>query len=471
MNQLKNIIFLLGIIFSSSLSVAQTNGNIPEEAKRLSKALQINTISSYDSADFNPAAYLDFIGLLENSFPLLHQRLERTLINNYSLVYYWKGTNPTLLPVLFIAHYDVVPIEEQSLTKWEQAPFSGHIDDQYIWGRGANDDKFHLMALLETVEKLLATNFVPSQSIYLAFGHDEEIGGQEGAAKTADYFKDKKIQFEYIMDEGGAILQDVLPGLKKKMAFIATAEKGDMNIALSVQDIGGHSSAPAKETAIDILAKAIVKINKAPMPARLQSPTVQMLETIAPYLDGKTKFAIKNKWLFRKKILKELSKNYGTNALIRTIMTPTVISGGIKENSLPTFATVNINVRILQGDSVGSVVAHISKVINDDRIQLEVKAPYTNASSITPASGSVWKTLLETIKSIYPGIEIAPLVLPGKTDSRHYENLTKNIFRFIPLTITEENKGQVHGINEKIGIEEYQGAIKFYSLLIKNMGK
>ena len=327
------------------------------------------------------------------------------------------------------------------------------------------------MALLETVEKLLATNFVPSQSIYFAFGHDEEIGGREGAAKTADYFKTKEIQFEYIMDEGGAILQDVLPGLKKKMAFIATAEKGDMNIALSVQDIGGHSSVPAKETAIDILAKAIVKINKAPMPARLQSPTVQMLEIMAPYLDGKSKFAVKHKWLFRKRILKELSKNYGTNALIRTIMTPTVISGGLKENSLPAFATVNINVRILQGDSVGSVVAHISKVINDDRIQLEVKASYTNASSITPASGSIWKTLHKTINSIYPGIVIAPLVLPGTTDSRHFENLTKNIFRFIPLTITKENKEQVHGINEKIGIEEYLQAIRFYSLLIKNMEK
>ncbi len=226
MNQVKNIIFLLGIIFSSGLSVAQTNGNIPEEARRLSKAIQINTISSYDSADFNPVAYLDFIRLLENSFPLLHQRLERTLINNYSLVYYWKGTNPTLLPGLFIAHYDVVPIEEQSLTNWEQAPFSGHIDDQYIWGRGANDDKFHLMALLETVEKLLETNFVPSQSIYFAFGHDEEVGGREGAAKTADYFKTKEIQFEYIMDEGGAILQDVLPGLKKRWLLSPLLKRG-----------------------------------------------------------------------------------------------------------------------------------------------------------------------------------------------------------------------------------------------------
>lgn len=471
MYQLKNITFLFGILLLTTLSVAQTNNDIPPAAKRLSNAIQIETISSYDPDDFNPSAYRDFISLLENSFPLVHQRLERTLINDYSLVYYWKGTDLSLLPILFTAHYDVVPVEEQSLSKWEQAPFSGHIDHQHIWGRGAIDDKFQLMAMLESVEELLKKNYVPDQTIYLAFGHDEEIGGREGAANIATHFTANRIQFEYIIDEGGAILQDVLPGLKKKIAFVATAEKGDLNIELSVEGNGGHSSVPPKETAIEILAEAIVKINKSPMPARLQYPTDQMLQIIAPYINGKTKFAIKNKWLFRKKILKVLSKNYGTNALIRTVLTPTIINGGKKENALPTFASANINVRILQGDSVESIVAHISKVINDERIQLKVKEPYNKASTVTPASGSTWETFNKTIALLFPGIVVAPLVLPGTTDSRHYEKLTKSIFRFIPLIITDENKEQVHGINERIGLVEYEKAIMFYSTLMQGMDK
>jgi carboxypeptidase PM20D1 len=242
-----------------------------------------------------------------------------------------------------------------------------------------------------------------------------------------------------------------------------------MNIEMSVFQKGGHSSVPPKETAIDILSKAITKLNKHPMPARLQEPTIEMLNNLAPYFDGKTRFALKHRRLFRKKILKKLANNNGTNALIRTIISPTMLRGGVKENSLPTFAAVNLNVRVLQGDSIESVLDYIHKITNDTSIRLTLKKSYHNPSPITASNGKMWDALSTTIKESWPEVIISPLVAPGTTDSRHYSSLSKNIFRFIPVTVDGESKEQIHGINERISINEYLKSILFYSELIKKL--
>lgn len=203
------------------------------------------------------------------------------------------------------------------------------------------------------------------------------------------------------------------------------------------------------------------------MPARLQEPTLEMLVILGPHFDAKTRFALRHRRLFRKKILKKLSDNPGTNSLIRTIMSTTMLRGGSKENSLPTFAAVNLNIRILQGDSIESVMQYIHKVTNDPRIQLTLKRSYHNPSPITPSNGKAWDVLSNTIKETWPDVVISPLVAPGTTDSRHYSSLSKNVFRFIPVTVNNESKEQIHGINERISITEYIKSILFYTELIK----
>ncbi len=415
------------------------------------------------------AVYKSFIAYLQQAFPLTHQKLEVRIINEYSLLYYWKGTDAKKPPVLFLGHYDVVPAEASTLKQWTHPPFRGHVDNECIWGRGAIDDKGQVMSLLEATEKLLTENFTPRQDIYFAFGHDEEIGGEQGALKIAEYLKTKNLEFEMVLDEGGVMVKDVFPGITKTIAFISTAEKGDMNIEMAVFQKGGHSSVPPKETAIDILSKAIIKLNKHPMPARLQEPTTEMLNILAPHFDAKTRFALRHRRLFRKKILKKFSDNTGTNALIRTVISTTMLRGGAKENSLPTFAAVNLNVRILQGDSIASVMQYIEKITDDPRIQLTLKRFDHNPSSITPSNGKAWQVLSNTIKENWPDIIISPLVAPGTTDSRHYSSLSKNILRFIPVTVTNESKEQIHGINERIGIAEYRKSILFYTELIKKI--
>jgi carboxypeptidase PM20D1 len=461
-----NLLLLIAVLLTSVLPAQTENTN---EIQRLSKALQFETISGYDSATFHSHVYKNFISYLKQVFPLSHQKLEFKIINEYSLIYFWKGSDAKRSPVLFLGHYDVVPAEASTLNKWTHPPFSGHIDGEWIWGRGAIDDKFQVMSLLETTEKLLKENFIPRQDIYFSFGHDEEIGGEQGALKIAEYFKSKNLEFEMVLDEGGVMVKDVFPGITKTIALIATAEKGDMNIEMAVFQKGGHSSVPPKETAIDILSKAITKLNKQPMPARLQDPTIEMLNNLAPYFDGKTRFALKHLRLFQKKILKKLTRDPGTNALIRTVISTTMLQGGIKENSLPTFAAVNLNVRVLQGDSIESVMEYIHKVTNDTSIQLILKKPYHNPSPITPSNGKVWDVLRTTIKEIWPDVIISPLVTPGTTDSRHYSSLSKNIFRFIPVTVTGESKEQIHGINERISINEYRKSITFYTELIRKL--
>ena len=452
------------------MSVATAQTEKSNELQRLSRALQFETVSNYDSAAIDPVVYKNFINYLQGAYPLTHQKFEVKIINEYSLVYYWKGTDSKKAPVLFLAHYDVVPAEETTLNQWTHPPFSGYIDNEWVWGRGAIDNKSQVMSILETTEKLLEENFTPRQDIYFAFGHDEEISGEQGALKIAEYFKTKNLEFEFVLDEGGIMVKDVIPGITKTIACIATAEKGDMNIEMSVFDKGGHSSVPPKETAIDILSKAIIKLNNNPMPARLQEPTTEMLNILAQHFDGTTRFALKHRRLFRKKILKKLENNQGTNAVIRTVISTTMLRGGVKENSLPTFASVNLNVRILQGDSVESVMQYIHKITDDPRIQLTLRRSYHNPSPITPSNGKAWQVLSNTIKETWPGIVISPLVAPGTTDSRHFVSLSKNIFRFIPVTVNNETKQQVHGINERIGIREYHKSILFFTELIKKIG-
>jgi len=467
LQQLKTNLLLLKTVLLLSVAAAQTEKT--SELQRLSKALQFETISDYDSTAFDPVVYKNFISYLQQAFPLIHQKLEFRLINEYSLVYYWKGTDTEKSPVLFLGHYDVVPAESSTLKQWAHSPFSGYIDNEWIWGRGAVDNKFLVMSLLETAEKLLSEKFIPRQDIYFAFGHDEEVGGEQGAQKIAEYLKTKNLEFDLVLDEGGIMVKDVFPGITKTIAFISTAEKGDMNIEMAVFEKGGHSSVPPQETAIDILSKAIIKLNKNPMPARLQEPTIEMFNILAPHFDGKTRFAIRHHRLFGKKILKKLTHNRGTNALIRTVMSTTMLRGGAKENSLPTFAAVNLNIRVLQGDSIESVMHYINKITDDSRIQLTLKRYSHNPSAITPSNGKAWQVLSNTIKDNWPDIVISPLVAPGTTDSRHYSSLSKNILRFIPVTVNHESKEQIHGINERIGITEYLKSIRFYTELIKKI--
>lgn len=436
--------------------------------KHLSEALQFETASHSTTSNESLIPFRDFVGWIGKTYPLINTKLHLDIINNYSLVYTWKGRDTSLPPGLITAHYDVVPADGLK-DKWEKPPFNGDIDEEFIWGRGALDNKSQVIAILESLELLIKGNFQPNRSLYFAFGHDEETGGEKGAGFMNDFFLKQGLRFDFILDEGGALMTNVMPELSRTVAFIGIAEKGYLDLELRTEESGGHSSVPPRENAIDILARAITRINDNPMPARLDPVTIQMLKALAPYLDFKMRMGIKHRWLFKKKILKKLQAQPATNSLIRTIITPTIVQGGMIKNVLPQFAVANFNARLLYPDSAESVLAYLEKIIKDDRVKISLKRPYYNATPTTSTKSAIWKLVDSTVISVFPGVIVTPFLFPATTDSHHYLSLTSSIIRFNPIAIDETNKSCIHGIDERISIAQYMKSIEFYKTLIGSM--
>lgn len=459
--------FLSFVVLVSSQAFSQSSSSLASE--RLARAIRFPTISYSDTSLIQYDVYAGFLDFLNATYPLAYQRLQPKIINRFSLLFTWKGSNSDLLPLLYMAHYDVVPIDTNTIDRWTAEPFSGKINNNYIIGRGAVDDKMAVIGLMETCERLLKESFKPQRTIYIAFGHDEEVGGQRGALMISKYLQQQKISFEAIIDEGSAIAKDIFPGTSKLVAFVGVAEKGDMNLLLTLKDKGGHSAAPSKETAINLLSEAIIRLRDHPMPARLTDLSKLTLRTLKPLVDGKTRFAINHMGLFKKMILKKMEANNITNAIARTVITPTIIRGGTKENILPGYAAVNLNIRILQGDSIENILGHIQQTIKNDRIRIEIAIPGMNPSPITPLPSLSYSEVKKVIEGQFPGIFVAPVLCIGATDTRHYTSLCKNIFRFIPVVIDNEDKEMIHGYNERISLPALERALNFYYELVKKM--
>ncbi len=337
----------------------------------LAELIRFKSISTESSVGFDPQPFLDIHQWIGNTFPLLTKNLEKTCINQYSLLYVWKGSDPKLMPVLFNAHLDVVPVDESTLPDWKVEPFGGVIREGYIWGRGAIDMKSHATGLLEAVEALIRSGYQPKRTIYLAFGHDEEIMGFNGTKKIVEHLKSRGVQLAALLDEGGLISIGMLPGAEDPFALVGISEKGYMTLKLKAAGSPGHASQPGRQTAIGILARAIALMDDHPLPARLDYflPTLEKLAHILPF---GLQFLIANAWLFKGLLIKNLEKSTQLNALIRTTHAATMINGGIKDNVLPASVFAKVNFRLLPGDSMDSVIAYEKKVTNDPRVEIEV---------------------------------------------------------------------------------------------------
>lgn len=440
-----------------------------EIISRLSESIQLKTISDYDTSKINPKPYLDFHDFLETAYPLLHQKLEKQIINQYSLLYTWHGKNPQLKPIAFLAHFDVVPVEPETEQEWIHKPYSGKIADGFVWGRGTLDMKGTLMAIMESVEKLIEQEFQPERTIYLAFGHDEEIGGNNGAGHISRNLKTKGVQLSYTLDEGMMILNPLLSPSNKTLALIGIAEKGYLTLKITIRGEGGHSSMPTTGTSIGKLAKIITRLEEYQMKATLVGPAGLMFDYIGPEMPFFQKLIVANRWAFRRLILHFLSKSKTTNAMIRTTTAPTIIKGGIKANVLPGKVHLIVNFRILPGDSVQKVITHVKKVIDDNDVTVEMyNNIFTEPTCISDISNRAFSEIQKTICQIFPDTSVAPGLVLAETDSKHYEKISDNNFRFAPFTLGPDDTARIHGINERISIQGYLHAIQFYRLLIEN---
>ncbi|WP_460919821.1 M20/M25/M40 family metallo-hydrolase [Pontibacter brevis] len=413
--------------------------------------------------------FLDLHDYLGEAFPALHQQLQKKVVNGYSLLYTWLGKDPELPPILLSAHMDVVPVEEETKDDWQQPPYAGVVKDGYIWGRGALDDKYRVIAIMEAVEQLVLQGYSPERTIYLAFGHDEEIGGTAGAGKISAFLQEQGVRLEAVFDEGLAIAKGVLPGIEEPIAFIGTAAKGGINLQLKVKGEGGHSSAPPRDTPISILSAALSRLHDNPFPARMIPTSKETMELMADKMGGRYKFAMRHYGLFKGKILKMLAHDRATDALIRTQMSPTVLEAGDAYNVMPRMAKAVLNIRILNGETKQTVLEHVNRAINDERVLVEQVGVYTPPSPITTTDTWIYAALEQSIRQTFPDVSlVVPALFPGSTDAKHYASLTNNIFRFAPQVVSREDAQLVHNVDERQEVEVFETSIGFYKKLIRN---
>jgi carboxypeptidase PM20D1 len=452
---------------SSTLQASLRTVATDNPAKRLAEAVRFKTISYENPADFQGQPFLDFHAFLDSTYALVAQNLQKEIVADYSLLYRWEGTNPALKPVVLLGHIDVVPVEKESAAQWKADPFGGEIIDEYIWGRGTLDDKVTVIGIMEAIERLLATGFQPERTIYLAFGHDEEIESV-GAKSMAALLADRGVEAEFVLDEGGVITQGVVPGISRDVALIGTAEKGYMSIALKVNKNGGHSSMPESETVIDILSQAIVKLKENPLPARITKPVQDFFAYLGPEMPFTNKMAMANQWLFENMIIDIYEKAPSSNASVKTTFVPTIFNSGVKANLIPSQATATVNFRILPGDSPEQILEHVHNVLKDMPVEVDIYENPEKATEPSPTDNAAFKMIHKSIEEVYAEALVAPYLMVGGTDARYYQGVSKNIYRFLPVRANSEDLKRIHGLNERISVKEFQQAIDFYSQLIKN---
>ncbi len=434
--------------------------------ERIVKAISIRTVSFENEEDFDSIQFELFNDFLEEQYPLLHQSSEHKIFNNYSHLYHIKGRKPDSSPIVLMGHLDVVPIASPAL--WTVHPFAEGIQRDSIFGRGCIDDKGALISILEAVEYLLKDGFTHDRDIYLAFGHDEEVSGKRGAAEISAYLKDSNIKPHFVLDEGGAITQGLVPGVDQNTALIGIAEKGYASFELVTQMAGGHSSQPSKETSIDVLARAVSQLKQNPFPRKITPVLSSFMDQVGPHLDLKGRMAFANTWLFESMILDEYEKTNQGNANIRTTTSPTIFEAGIKDNVIPTESRAVVNFRILPGETIETVRERIVTTINDDRVQIRLSGEGFDPSPVSPIDHESYQMITKSIHEIFSNTITCSNLVIGATDARYYAKVSPNVYRFTPFKLTPKNINCFHGVDERISVAEFENAIRFYVQLIRN---
>ncbi len=474
---------LISAVLISTMQLASENTDLQLEAvavptidhdntpQRLAEALRFMTTSYQDPTKFDGETFYSLHKYLEEVFPDVHTTLKREIVNDFSLLYSWEGSDPTLSPILLMAHQDVVPVIPGTEEDWDYPPFDGTIADGYVWGRGALDTKSSLMGIMEAIELLLLDGFKPRRTVYIAFGHDEEIGGKQGAAKIAELLRSRGIRLEYVLDEGGSIIQNIMPGVSSPVAFVGIAEKGYVSLEITARAEGGHSSMPPKHTAVGVVSRAIIRIEDNPFPANMVYAS-RFLEYVGPKMPFGKKVIFANLWLFSSLVERILSRSPEMNAGIRTTTAVTMFSGSSKENVLAIKATAIVNFRVMPGESIAYVVDRVKRIVDDPRVQVrpEVEGFSCEASSVSDINSKSYKMLRNTILQVAADKEliVSPYLVLGATDSRYFTGMSDNVYRFAFSKLGHDDLKRIHGTNERISVDNYLQLITFYCQLIRN---
>ncbi len=495
------IVLLLAVIVVRGLMARSVQVEVPPApesvsdevaARHLSEALSFPTISHQDLADFDPAAFAGLQEWLVATYPRMHATLEREAFGSraeeglhgaHSWLYTWRGTDPSLEPVLFMAHQDVVLVEPGTEGDWDSPPFSGaRIEDTghgpggvrtrtYVVGRGAIDMKIDLVGLCEAVEALLAEGWTPRRTLLFAFGHDEEVGGEDGNLRIAQALQQRGVSLHWILDEGMAIADGMISGLEPPAALVGIAEKGYLSVELMARGEGGYSSMPPPNTAVGRVARAVARLEEHPLPAGLDGPTGGMLARLGPEMTMSSRILFANQWLFGPILLGQIASTPSANATVRTTAAATMFDGGDKDNVLPQEARAVVNFRIHPRDSIEEVLRHVETVVDDPAVEVRRYGDFfSEPSPVSRVDGPGYAAIERSIRAAFPEAVVAPALTVGATDSRHYAPLAQDIYRFMPVWLGPDDTDRIHGTNERVAVENVGRAVRFYVAVLREAG-
>ncbi len=446
--------------------------NQKEVLDRFSKFISFPTLSHDGDNEQKRTPFIEMANFMQIAFPNVHKAMTREKVcgEGASLIYKWKSSTPSgKLPFAILAHMDVVPVE--SPESWTHPPFAGHLDGEYIWGRGSNDDKCSVAGVLEACEDLITAGFAPTRDIYLLFGHNEEdtLCKNSGASAIAHRLKEEGVSLDFVWDEGGAIITDPPMGLTNPAAMIGLAEKGFANVMLKVTGSGGHAAEPPKNTAFGDLSNLLAMIQNNPMKARLIPTVEQMLNMMGKNINGSLGLAMKNTGLFKSLVINALSNNNLTSAMVRSTIVPTMANIGTAHNVLPQEASANLNIRILPGDTIDDILNHINSLANKIGILNKISFEVTVCNEPlkeTDINHPTYNNLSNVFKSINDDIIVVPYLVTGATDSRSYSDVTNQIFRIYPFALSQDEIAAMHATDERIKINSYLDGIEIYKKMI-----
>jgi carboxypeptidase PM20D1 len=436
---------------------------LSSEVATLQALLRIPTVSTREAEAWEDAAFDTFHATLCERFPLLHARLELTRVGRHGLLFHWRGASAER-PIVLLAHMDVVPVEGG---EWTHPPFDAVVADGKIWGRGTLDDKASLAAICLAVEGLLAQEFTPAQDVWLSFGCDEEVAG-DAAPLAVEELRKLGVEPWFVLDEGGAVAYDVIPGVTEPIAVIGTSEKGVTSLELRVEGRGGHASMPARLDPTARLARAITRLDKATMPARIPRPTVELFRRAAPLAAQPRRLVLASAVRFPPLLTRLLlAAGPESAAMVRSTFAVTTLNGSPSLNVVAVSATAGVNIRVLIGDSVETVVKHVRRTIRDEQVQIRV----VDAGEPSPESpiDEAFDLLAATTARHFPAAVTAPYVMMAATDARHFTAICRRVFRFTPFEMTKKQREAIHSYDEHLGVDAFGKGIDWYRSLIESL--
>jgi carboxypeptidase PM20D1 len=441
-------------------------------ASRLGEAVRLRTISSRDDPALNTDQFLQLQALLQSRYPKVHAVMQREQVGDLSLLYTWPGSDASARPILMIAHQDVVPVAPGTDKDWKLPPFSGAVQDGFVWGRGSWDNKGNLIAQMEALEMLAASGFRPRRTIHLVAGADEEVGGLRGAKRIAALLKERGVRLEFVIDEGLLITEGILPGLNKPAAIVGVAEKGYLSVVLRLSGKPGHASMPPPpgQSAIGMMSAALKRIDDERLPAAIRGVADEMFATVAPEMDGFLRVALSNLWLFGPVVQKQLEAGPSTNALLRTTTALTIAQAGNKDNVLPGQAEATINFRLLPGDTIAAVTervrGQVSQATGSSNFELFALPGANEATKVSSTDSSAYRLLNRTVREVFPDTIVAPGLYIAGSDSIHFVDISEHVFRFSPIRARPEDLSRFHGTDERLSLENLADLIRFYHRLL-----